>query len=276
MSIVGRCFLARVVRVGHGLLGVLGHPLVRAGGALDELPLVAEQVVEEAVAPLGGRAGPGDLEAAGDGVGALAGAVGVLPAQPLADHRAALGLGADVVAGRGAVGLAEGVAAGDQRDGLLVVHRHPAERLADVVGRLERVGLAVGALGVDVDQPHLDRAELGGQLALAAVALVAQPGVLGTPEDLLGLPDVLAAEAEAEGLEAHVLEGHVAGEDQQVGPGDLLAVLLLDRPEQPAGLVEVGVVGPAVERARTAGRRRRRHRGRPRSGRCRPRASSSG
>src|SRR6185503_3457000 len=30
--------------------------------------------------------------------------------------------------------------------------------------------------------------------------------------------------------------------------GDLLAVLLLDRPEQAAGLVEVGVVGPAVER----------------------------
>ena len=41
---------------------------------------------------------------------------------------------------------------------------------------------------------------------------------------------------------------HVAGEDQQVGPGDLPAVLLLDRPEQPARLVEVRVVGPAVER----------------------------
>ena len=87
-----------------------------------------------------------------------------------------------------------------------------------------------------------------GELAVAAVALVAEPGVLGTPEDLLGLPDVLAAEAEAEGLEAHVLQRDVAGEDEQVGPRDLLAVLLLDRPEQAAGLVEVGVVGPAVER----------------------------
>ena len=56
------------------------------------------------------------------------------------------------------------------------------------------------------------------------------------------------AEAEAEGLKAHRLQRDVAGEDQQVGPGDLLAVLLLDRPEQPAGLVEVGVVRPAVER----------------------------
>jgi hypothetical protein len=46
----------------------------------------------------------------------------------------------------GAVGLAEGVAAGDQRDGLLVVHRHAGEGLADVARRCERVGLAVRAL----------------------------------------------------------------------------------------------------------------------------------
>ena len=42
---------------------------------------------------------------------------------------------------------------------------------------------------------------------------------------------------------------HVAGQDQQVGPGDLLAVLLLDRPEQPARLVEVRVVRPAIQRS---------------------------
>ena len=123
-----------------------------------------------------------------------------------------------------------------------------AKVVADVVGRRERVRVAVRALGVDVDEAHLDRAERLVELALAGVALVAEPGVLGTPEDLLGLPDVLAAEAEAEGLEAHVLQGDVAGEHEQVGPRDLLAVLLLDRPQQAAGLVEVGVVGPAVER----------------------------
>jgi hypothetical protein len=41
---------------------------------------------------------------------------------------------------------------------------------------------------------------------------------------------------------------HVAGEDHQVGPGDLVAVFLLDRPQQAARLVEVAVVRPAVER----------------------------
>ena len=62
------------------------------------------------------------------------------------------------------------------------------------------------------------------------------------------MPDVLAAEAEAEGLQAHRLIGHGAGQDDQVGPADLVAVLLLDRPEQAARLVEVGVVRPGIER----------------------------
>src|SRR5581483_12481184 len=85
------------------------------------------------------------------------------------------------------------------------------------------------------------------ELPLAGVALVAKPGVLRAPEDLVGLPAVLAPEGEAERLEPHRLVGHVASEDDQIGPGDLPAVLLLDRPEQPARLVEARVVGPTVE-----------------------------
>ncbi len=112
----------------------------------------------------------------------------------------------------------------------------------------KRVGVAVRALGVHVDQAHLHRAERVGELALAAVALVAEPGVLWAPEDLVGLPDVRTPEAEAERLEAHRLEGDVAGEDEQVGPRHLPSVLLLHRPQQAARLVEVRVVGPAVER----------------------------
>ena len=195
-----------------------------------------------------GVVGPGALEPAGDRVDALAAAEAVLPADALVLDGAPLGLGADVVGVDGAVALAERVAADDERHRLLVVHRHAAEGLADVPGRGQRVGVAVRALRVHVDQAHLHGAERAAELPVAAVALVAEPGVLGAPEDLLGLPDVGPPEAEAEGLEAHRLEGAVAGEDEQVGPGDLLAVLLLDRPEQPAGLVEVGVVGPAVER----------------------------
>src|SRR5436190_1088739 len=61
-------------------------------------------------------------------------------------------------------------------------------------------------------------------------------------------PAISATAGEAECLEAHRFERDVAGENHQVGPGDFPAVLLLDRPQQPARLVEVRVVRPAVER----------------------------
>jgi hypothetical protein len=65
---------------------------------------------------------------------------------------------------------------------------------------------------------------------------------------VVGFPYVGAATGEAEGLEAHGFERDVAGEDDQVGPRNLAAVLLLDRPQQAARLVQAHVVGPAVER----------------------------
>ena len=77
--------LRRVVGVGDGARAgtVLRLPLVGAGRALRQLPFVAEQVLEVAVAPLRRRGRPGDLQAAGDRVGAGAGAEVVPPAQAL-------------------------------------------------------------------------------------------------------------------------------------------------------------------------------------------------
>ena len=243
--------LRRVVGVRDGTraCAVLRLPLVGARGAAGQLPLVAVQGLEEAVVPRHRGRRPGNLETAGDRVAALAGAEGALPAEALLLDRGRLRIGADVVLGARTVRLAEGVTARDQGDRLLVVHRHPAERLPDVAGRGERIRGAVRALRVDVDETHLDRAEGFLEFPVTVVALVAEPDGLGAPVDVLvRLPDVAAAAAEAEGLEAHRLQGDVAGEDHEVGPGDLLAVLLLDRPQQPAGLVEAGVVRPAVER----------------------------
>src|SRR5262249_40535153 len=180
----------------------------------------------EAVVPLRRVVGPGALEAARDRVGAPAVAVLVLPAETLVLDGGTLRVRTDVRRGGRTVGLAERVAADDERHCLLVVQGHAAEGLADVACGRHRVGVAAGPFGIDVDEPHLHGAERLGELAVAAVALVAEPGVLRTPEDVLGLPDVGTAEAEAEGLEPHGVHGYVAGQDQQIGPGDLLAVLL--------------------------------------------------
>ncbi len=246
-----RVALRRIVRIGHGgRRGRVGrHPLERSGGALGQIPLVAEEGLEEAVVPGLRRGCPGAFEAAADGVAAAAGAEVVAPAETHLLERRRFGLGADVTDRyRRTVRLAEGVSAGDERHRLLVVHRHAAKGLADVLRRGERAGHAVGAFRIDVDETHLHRCERIGELTVAGVALVLEPGVLGSPIDLFRLPDVLATAGEAEGLEPHRLEGAVAGEDHQVGPRDLAAVLLLHRPEQPARLVEVDVVRPAVER----------------------------
>ena len=144
--------------------------------------------------------------------------------------------------------LAEGVAAGNQRDGLFVVHRHAEKRFADVLGRRDRIRLAVRPFRIDVDQAHLHRTERILKLTFAAIALVAEPRSLRPPIELLGFPDIGATAAETKRLEAHRVQRDVAGENHQVGPGDFPAVLLLDRPQQPARFVEIGVVRPAVQR----------------------------
>ena len=238
------------IRHGTGACATLRLPLVRTGRALRQFPFEAEQVPEEVVAPLRGRVGPGDFQAAGDRVAAFARAKAALPAQALLLDAGRFGLRPNMFRIAGAVGLAEGVAARDEGHRLLVVHRHASEDLADILGRSDRVRVAVRAFRVDVNQAHLHGSERIFEVPLAGVALVAtQPGLLGAPIDvLIRLPDVLATAAETEGLESHRFQGDVAGEDHQVGPGNLPAVLLLDRPEQAARLVQADVVRPAVER----------------------------
>ena len=91
--------------------------------------------------------------------------------------------------------------AGDECDRLFVVHGHPGECLADVVGGGLRIGLAVGSLGIHVDQSHLHGGKRLVELSVAGVPLVAEPLALRSPVDVfLRFPDILAAAAEAEGL----------------------------------------------------------------------------
>src|SRR5581483_1016889 len=150
------------------------------------------------------------------------------------------------------MGLAEGVAAGNQGDRFDVIHGHPAEGFADVESGGERIGIALGAFGVHIDEAHLNGAEGIIELSRLLVAVAGAPGMLRTPIDVvLGLPGIFAAGAEAEGLAAHRLEGDVTGKDHEVGPGDAAAVLLLDRPKQAARLIEAGIVGPAIFRRET-------------------------
>ena len=164
----------------------LGVHWYAPAGLFVELPLIAEQVFEVVVAPLHRGGGPCALQAAGDRVGAVAAAEGVLPAEALLLDGGALGFGADIFAGIGsAVGFAEGVPAGNERNGLLVIHRHAGERLPDIPCRGEWIRLSIGPFRIHVNQAHLNGGERIVELTIAAVALVPQPLALRPPENVL-------------------------------------------------------------------------------------------
>ena len=60
--------------------------------------------------------------------------------------------------------------------------------------------------------------------------------------------NVRTAAAETKHRPAHRLDGDIAGENEQIGPRKLRAVLLLDRPQEATRLIEVAVIRPRVQR----------------------------
>ncbi|MPM72206.1 hypothetical protein SDC9_119179 [bioreactor metagenome] len=216
-----------------------------------------EQHVKVAVVPSGGMGGPCALDAAGHGITANATGLVVDPAKTLVLDAGTFGRRAKIGRVAIAVCLAHGVTASGQGHGFLVVHGHAGEGHTHVPGGLERIRLAIDPFRVHIDQAHHHRGQRVLEVAFARIARSlttagCQPFLFRTPVDvLLGVPDVFAAKAKAKRLEAHRLIRHVAGEDDQVGPADLVAVLLLDRPQQATGLVEVAVVRPRVQRGKT-------------------------
>src|ERR1700685_2029048 len=201
---------------------IFWRPLMRAGRTLRQFPFVAEQVGEEVVAPLRGRRSPGDFQAAADGVTTVPFAELVLPSEALILDVGAFWFVANILSGNtSAVGLAKGMSAGNERDGLLVIHRNAGECFPNVACRSDGIGLSIGPFGIHVDQPHLDRAERTCEITITAVALVCKPRALGTPVHFFGLPHIGASAAKTERLKAHGIEGNVAGENHEVGPDKL-------------------------------------------------------
>src|SRR5207244_1150445 len=98
-------------------------------------------VFQVVVAPLHWGGGPCAFQTAGDGVSAFAAAECVCPAQALLLNGGALRFGADILARIGsAVGFAERVPSGNERNSLLVIHRHASERFADIASRGDWIG----------------------------------------------------------------------------------------------------------------------------------------
>ena len=128
--------------------------------------------------------------------------------------------------------FSKGVATCNESHCFFVVHGHAGKGFADIATGRDGIGLSVRAFGVHIDQTHLDCAEGLFQFPIAGVALVAQPFGFGAPVDIVfGFPDVFASATEAEGFETHRFKGGITCEDEEIGPGELVAVLFLDGPE---------------------------------------------
>src|ERR1022692_121101 len=109
---------------------------MRTGRALRQFPVEAEQVGEEVVAPLGRRLGPNDFQTATNGVSTKTFTKFILPPEALVVDVGTFWFSTHVVSGNGsAVGLPEGMPAGNQCDCFFVVHGHPTKCFANVPAR---------------------------------------------------------------------------------------------------------------------------------------------
>src|SRR5262245_52739175 len=122
-------------RGGHYATGIrLGSVLLRTSRARRQLIVVLVEIVQEPAVPLRRVTGPRALEPARDRVVAFAAAKPGLPAETLLLQAGAFRFGTDVLGIRSStMGLADRVAADDERNSLLVIHRHPAKRLSNVL-----------------------------------------------------------------------------------------------------------------------------------------------
>ena len=227
-------------------------PNLRASGAFCQFPVIPEEKVKIAHIPLCGIRRPGTFNAAGCGVNAQAAFEIILPTEALLNNARAFRLCAHQLGIAGAMGFTKSMSTGHKRHGLFIIHGHAREGFADVIARGDGIRVAIRAFWVHVDQAHLHGRQRVFQLALATVAVVVKPALFGAPIDIFfGFPNIDATASEAKGFEAHRFKRNIAGQNHQIGPGQSLAVFLFDGPKQAAGLVEVAVVRPAVERCKT-------------------------
>src|SRR3546814_15123552 len=87
--------------------------------------------------------------------------------------------------------------------------------------------------------------------------------------------NILAPAAEAEHRPAHRFDRDVARQDQQIRPGKIAPVFLLDRPQQAPRLIQIGVVRPRIERREALIRSEERRVGKEWVSTCRSRWATS-
>src|SRR5580698_8580414 len=123
----------------------------------------------------------------------------IFPSKTLILNVGAIRFVADILSGNaGAVGLAEGVTAGNERNGFLVIHRHARESLSDIPRRGDGIGLSIRSFRIHVDQTQPPRGERVPPVPIRAGTPLGKPPSPRAPVHLLRFPHVLASAAKTE------------------------------------------------------------------------------
>ncbi len=205
------------------------------------------------MSPLCGSCGPCNFRSSGQCVRPVARLITAHPSESLLFYSCRFGIGAEILRISFAVRLSECMSAGYERNGLFVIHCHAPECFADVFRRKERVGIAVRAFGIDIDQTHLNSRKRIFKISFAGVSVsIVEPFLLRAPVYAdIGLPYIFSSSRKTEGLESHRLKRNISGQYKEVCPGYLVSVFLLDRPQQSSRFIEVCIVRPAVKRCKS-------------------------
>ena len=154
----------------------------------------------------------------------LACGVRVHPAKALRFQLSTLWFAAERVCIAVTVGFTDGVAAGCQGRCLFVIHRHTGKGDADMLGRARWVRITVHAFWVHIDKTHVHSGEVrihGFRIVQIGIAIFRwrEPFFLFAPIDVhFWRPDVFAAKAKSEGLEACAFIGDITGQQHEVTP----------------------------------------------------------
>ena len=118
---------------------------------------MAQQHVKIAIIPASWMRGPRAFEPAGYSVTAHSSAIGITPTKALFGEIAALRFWPKRTGITIAVTFANSVTTSGECNGLLIVHRHPRECQSHVRSGAQWIWLAADALGIDINEAHLDR-----------------------------------------------------------------------------------------------------------------------
>ena len=218
-----------------------------AGWTLCEFPFVAEQGFEITVIPSCWRGCPRAFKSTGNCAAAAACAETILPTQTHFLNRRGLWLWTNILIWiRCAVCLSKCVPARNERDSFLIVHCHARECFANVVCRSQWIGCSVWTLGVDINQSHLHCGKRICKFALTRISLFCKPFLLAAPICFIRLPHILTATAKSKCFKSHGFQRNIAGENDQISPRNLFAILLLDGPHQAPRFVQIDIVGPTI------------------------------